>query len=104
MLLGDIHWLLGECLRVVGKLNEAYHHLDRARGIYKRIRAKPTFQKSGPVWLEWDLGRYFAVYGQYDTASHHFDRMEKMAKKTWLAEAQVIATWSRGDIAETKSE
>ena len=104
MLLGDTYWLAGECLRVVGKLSETYHHLDRARTIYKHLRVKPTFQKAGPMWLEWNFGRYFAAYGRYDTALHHFQRMEKMAKNTWLAEGQIIAAWSRGDIAEMKSE
>lgn len=103
-LLADTHWLAGECLRVVGKLSEAYPHLDEARKIYKRLGTKPSFHESGQVWLEWDLGRYFAAYGRYDTALEHFKRLEKLAKKTWLAEAQVIATWSRGDIADTKSE
>lgn len=104
MLLADTHWLAGESLRTVGKLSEAYPHLEEAGKIYMRLGAKPTLHDSGPIWLEWDLGRYFATYGKYDRALDHFERMEKMAKDIWLAEAEVIAAWSRADIAEMKSE
>jgi tetratricopeptide (TPR) repeat protein len=104
VLLADTHWLAGECLRVVGKLSEAYPHLEEARKIYKRLDAKPSFFEAGPVWLEWDLGRYFAAYGRYDTALQHFEQMDKMAKNVLLTEAEVIGAWSRGDIAEMKSE
>ena len=103
-LLADTYWLGGECLRVVGKLNEAYPHLEQAQKIYRRLGATPSFYESGPLWLEWDLGRYFAAYGRYDTALRHFDRMEKIAKDIPLAEAEVIAAWSRADIAEMKGE
>jgi tetratricopeptide (TPR) repeat protein len=104
MLLADTLWFSGECLRVVGKLNQAYSSLDEARKIYTRLKARPSFYESGPVWLEWDLGRYFAAYGRYDTALDHFKRMEKMAKNVRLSEAEVIAAWSRGDIAEMNSD
>jgi tetratricopeptide (TPR) repeat protein len=104
ILLADIYWLSGECLRVVGKLGEAYPQLEEARKIYKSLGAKPSRYATGPIWLEWDLGRYFAAYGRYDTALQHFERMEIMAKDTWLAEAEVIGAWSRGDIAEMKSD
>jgi tetratricopeptide (TPR) repeat protein len=103
-LLADTHWFRGECLRVIGKLSEAYPHLEEANKIYKRLGAVPSFHESGPVWLEWDLGRYFAAYGRYDAALYHFERMEKIARDTWLAEAEVIAAWSRGDIAEMRSQ
>lgn len=103
ILLADTHWFGGECLRVIGKLSEAYNHLEEANKIYKRLGAVPSFHESGPVWLEWDLGRYLAAHGRYDAALHHFERMEKLAKDTWLAEAEVIAAWSRGDIAEMRS-
>lgn len=104
VLLADTHWFGGECLRVIGKLSEAYPHLEQASKIYKRLGAIPSFHESGPIWLEWDLGRYFAAYGRYDTAVDHFERMEKIARDTWLAEAEVIAAWSRGDIAEMRSQ
>jgi tetratricopeptide (TPR) repeat protein len=104
MLLADTHWLAGESLRTVGKLNEAYPHLEAARKIYMRLGAKPSYPEPGPIWLEWDLGRYFAAYGKYDRALDHFKHMEKMARDIWLAEAEVIAVWSRADIAEMKSE
>lgn len=104
MLLADTHWLAGESLRTVGKLGEAYPHLEKARRIYMRLGAKPSYLEPGPIWLEWDLGRYFVAYGKYDRALDHFKRMEKMARDVWLAEAEVIAAWSRADIAEMKSE
>jgi len=104
MLLADTHWFAGECLRVIGKLNESYPHLDEAAKIYKRLEAKPSFYEPGPVWLEWDLGRYFAAYGRYDTALNHFQHMEDTAKDIWLAEAEVIAAWSLGNIADIKGE
>lgn len=104
ILLADTHWLGGECLRVVGKLSEAYPHLEEAQKIYKRLGARASFYESGPVWLEWDLGRYFAARGKYDSALRHFGRMENMAKDISLAEAEVIGAWSRGDIAEMRSE
>lgn len=104
MLLADTHWLNGESLRVVGKLSEAYPHLEKARKIYLSLGAKPSFHEPGPIWLEWDLGRYFAAYGKYGSALNHFERMGKLARDIWLAEAEVIATWSKADITEMKSE
>jgi tetratricopeptide (TPR) repeat protein len=104
MLLADTYWLAGESLRVVGKLSEAYPHLEKARKIYLSLGAKPSLHEPGPIWLEWDLGRYFAAYGKYGRALDHFERMGKLARDIWLAEAEVIAIWSRGDIAEMKSE
>jgi tetratricopeptide (TPR) repeat protein len=104
MLLADTHWFTGECLRVVGKLSQAYPYLEEAQKIYKRLKARPSFYEPGPVWLEWDLGRYFAAYGRHDTALDHFKHMEKMAKNIRLAEAEVIAAWSRGDIVEMNSD
>ena len=104
ILLADTHWLNGECLRVVSKLSEAYPHLEEARKIYSRLNTKPNVLQSGPVWLEWDLGRYFAAYGRYDSALSYFERMEQVAKDIRLTDAEVIAAWSRADIAEMKSE
>ncbi len=104
ILLADTYWFTGECLRVVGKLSEAYPHLEEAKKIYQRLDAKPSIFESGPVWLEWDLGRYFAAYGKYDSALNYFERMETIAKEIHLADAEVIAAWSRADIAEMKGE
>ncbi len=103
LLLADTHWFSGECLRVVSKISEAQLHLEEARKMYKRLKAKPSFQFSGPFWLEWDFGRLNAAYGQYDKAIEHFNHMEKMARDIWLAEGEVIAAWSYGDIDETRS-
>jgi tetratricopeptide (TPR) repeat protein len=104
VLLGDTYWLAGECLRVVSKLSEAYPHLEEAKKIYTRLDAKPSIFESGPVWLEWDMGRFFAAYGKYDRALDYFDRMETIAKDIRLPDAEVIAAWSRADIAEMKGE
>jgi tetratricopeptide (TPR) repeat protein len=104
VLLADTHWLTGECLRVIGKLSEAYPYLEEAKKVYTRFDAKPSVFQSGPVWLEWDLGRYFAAYGKYDRALDYFERMERVAKDIRLPDAEVIAAWSRGDIAEMRSE
>jgi len=104
ILLADTHWFTGECLRVVGKLGEAYPHLEEAKKIYTRLNAKPSIFESGPIWLEWDLGRYFAAYGKYDRALDYFQHMEMIAKEIRLSDGEVIAAWSRGDIAEMKGE
>jgi tetratricopeptide (TPR) repeat protein len=103
LLLGDIYWFTGECYRVVNKLNIAQFQLEKARKIYQHLNAKPTFLFSGPLWLEWDLGRLYAAYGEYDKAADYFTRMGKLAREIWLAEGDIIATWSFGDIDEMRS-
>lgn len=104
VLLGDMYWLTGECIRIVGKVDESYGYLDTAQKIYKKVEARPSLMEPGPLWLEWDIGRYFAMKGRYDKALDHIEHMEQIAQDIWLAEAQIIAACSRANILELKGD
>ena len=103
-LLADTYWLSGESERVIGRYNKAYSYLQKAARIYRRLDVKPTARDSGPMWVEWDLGRLECSYGRYNIALRHFERLSKMAQETGLAEAAIIAIWSRACVDEEVSD
>ncbi len=102
-LLADTYWLSGESARVIGRNSAAYTDLLKADRIYKTLGVKPTTYETGPMWVEWDLCRLESSRGSYRAALERLDRMSSMARTSGLAEASIIALWTRARLEEELS-